>query len=1138
MEVTSLIKELRENKVAVKLVDDQLEVSLLGDSITPELLGKLKANKQGMVDYLSAISSSNNFQEIPKIAKSESYSVSNAQLRIWLESQDIEASIAYHMPFEIYLQDGCNLDFLEKSIQYVIKRHEILRTVFRYNEDKELRQYILPEESVEFKLGCQDFSQEDRSEEQAQKFISDYSNLPFDLSNDLLIKASVLQYSDDTSIFFCVLHHSICDAWSIPVLKQEILSAYSSFQSGKVPELPALNIQYKDYVSWNKNNLEDESLNTQKSYWLNQFKDEIPVFDFPAKNARPTIKTYNGQTLKASFGSVLTEKIKDYQQEKGGSLFMVMLSTLYVMLSRYTGNDDLVVGSPFAAREHVDLKNQIGFYTNTLALRNRIDGGDSFNSFFEKVKKSVLEAYNNQQYPFDRLVKDLKLKKDLSRNPIFDVMLVVLPSDQNTVTQIELESEDEIVVLKANKTSKFDFLFYVEETQGDLALRIEYNTDIYDEELVRQFIGDYKKMTNLLLSKPKQSMSSINYLPETGLVNSTIDLQEYNSQTVMEMFEAQVARTPDATALCYKNKKLTYLELNEEANQIANYLREQYPQIKGKNIGVLLGRSQFNVTAMFGILKAGACYVPIDIQYQEERKNFILKDAKIDVVLSTSEIAALSNVEAVKVIELDTFDFSNCKKNNPTILNELGESAFVIYTSGSTGNPKGVAQTHRMLNNLIQWNKYDANIPSGLKHLQYCSFSFDVSLQDCWFVLSSGGTLYITPESMKIDFPRLAEYIVTNKIEVLSFPFSALSNFFKYIDEDFEKGQSLRHIISSGEQLTLDKAMVDFFIESPEIKLHNHYGPSETHVVTSHTISAERGDIIRHVPIGRPLPNTTIYLLDKQQQPVPKNVTGEIYVGGANVANGYLNLPDLTAERFIENPFRKGERLYKTGDLAFLDMNGVLNYLGRGDNQVKIRGYRIELNAIKNKLLTRTEIHQVHVDVLEHNDENVIAAYVCAETEVDKQELKSHLRKSLPEYMVPAYIMQLDQMPLTSNGKVNKKQLPKINETSITKANYIPPETSTEKEIATLWEMLLSISTVGLNDNFFELGGHSLHITRMLYDINETFGINLSIKNILSSQNIQELAQVIDEEILFANGISTNQSVNIENQKKSTVWEI
>ncbi|KLT71301.1 non-ribosomal peptide synthetase [Flavobacterium sp. ABG] len=1129
METIFLIKELREKGVAVKLVGNQLEVSLLKETVEDEVVEIVRNNKEQIISYLQSISI-NKFKEIPKAKEALSYPVSNAQFRIWFESQSTTASIAYHIPFEVKLEGDYDQNSLEEAIIYILNRHEILRTVFRLNAEKEPQQQILSVQELNFNLDYEDYSEAADSLSKVNEYIKEKANVPFDLENGPLLRAALLKYDNNSYYFSCILHHIICDAWSIPILKSEILTAYKALQTNKVPALEELRIQYKDYTLWNLDNLEGASFLKQKDYWLAKLSTETPVLELPITGTRPPVKTYNGQTLKTYFNTDISNAVSIYQKNQEGSLYMVMLSTLHVMLAKYTGNNDTIIGSPFAAREHIDLHNQIGFYTNTLAIRNKVEQSDSFDTFFTAVKQSILEAHNNQQYPFEEVVKALNLKKDASRNPLFDVMLVVLPKEgAKNEEQFDDEAFSEAITVEKYTTSKFDLLVYVEETENDLlSLKVEYNTDLFEEKFITQFITHYKKIVHLLLTQPAKRIGALNYLTEKeGVLKQEATTEKYVKKCVIEFFENQVQRTPENVAVKYEDISLTYKEVNEYTNQLAHCLREKYNVTPQTNVGVILGRSHLNVLAMIGIIKAGGCYVPIDHKYHIERKEYILEDAEIQTVISTIDLFDEELSEKAAIINLDQFAFSEWDDSNLNIVNQLDDPSFVIYTSGSTGHPKGVVQTHRMLSNLIQWNIYDSGIESGLKHLQYTSFSFDVSLQDCWFVLSSGGVLFITPEAMKIDFRRLLDFIVGNAIEVLCFPFSALTNFFDFPKETFVKNHEIKHIISSGEQLMANNTLQEFLVQNPKVKLHNHYGPSETHVVTSYTMCKEENEIVSYVPIGKPVANTAIYLLDKDQQPVPKKVIGEIYVGGEHLALGYLKLPDLTNERFIANPFEKDERLYKTGDLAYEDYTGNIIYLGRNDNQIKIRGYRIELEEIKNVILIQDHVNQAFVDVVNKENEQLIVAYIVPTALIDRLYLKKQLSKVLPDYMLPSHIVILDEIPLTPNGKINKKALPEIDDSALVTTQYTAPETEIEKQLAEIWKELLGIDKVGILDNFFELGGHSLRMHKMLNQIKTELTTEITFELFLSDPTIESVALHIENLKSLQNQVTLTEKKKI-----------
>ncbi|MEO8240558.1 MAG: amino acid adenylation domain-containing protein, partial [Flavobacterium sp.] len=1027
----------------------------------------------------------------------------------------------------------------EQALLYVIDRHEILRTVLRLNSENELNQYILPLDKINFKVDYKDFSAVDNVLTEIDKHIETVTNAEFDLENGPLIRVALLKYQSNSYYFYCNMHHIICDAWSIPILKNEILQAYNALKAGNIPLLPELKIQYKDFAAWSLQNLKEASFTKQKAYWLEKFSGQIPVLDFPVKGIRPPVKTYEGETLKTYFNKETSGLIQSYQKSKGASLHMIMTATLHVILAKYTGNEDIIIGSPFAAREHIDLNNQIGFYTNTLAIRNKLEKSDSFDTFFNQVKQTLLEGLTNQQYPFEELVKELKLRKDPSRNPLFDVMLVVMPKTGSNNHQSDNDDDLETITKEKNTTSKFDLLVYVEEAENDLlSLKIEYNTDLFEEKFIRQFIAHYKKIVALLLTQPEEKISTLNYLEgQIGIQNHEIDLQRYKEETVISFFENQVKTTPDAVALVYDNVTMTYRQINNYSNQIAEYLRENHDITPNTNVGVLLNRSQYNVIAMLGVIKSGGCYVPVDNKYLGERKKYIIKDAAIETILTTGDIRV--GVDNVDIIYLDEFEFTEQLVENPSVVNNIEDHSFIIYTSGSTGNPKGVIQTHKMLCNLIQWNINDSGIETGLKHLQYTSFSFDVSLQDVWFVLGSGGMLYITPESMKLDFDSLSHYITENKVEVLCFPFSALSSFFDFTNQEFFDRHQLKHIISSGEQLIVGRSLEKFLLEFPHVKLHNHYGPSETHVVTSYTLSAQAGNIINYVPIGKPLPNTTIYLLHHNLQPVPEKVIGEIYVGGYNLAKGYVNLPELTQTRFILNPFDAAQKLYKTGDLAYVDFSGTLIYLGRNDTQVKIRGYRIELEEIELQILKfSNSIEHAVVEAKKINNENVLAVYYVSQSDLNKNEIVSFLKSKLPDYMIPNFYIKLENIPLTSNGKVDRKALPNVVLENNISSEYVAPTNETETKLAAIWQEILNVEKVGIMDNFFELGGHSLYVVRMIYKINEVFGIKMKMKDVFTMQNIYELAQSVENEVVFTTGINAIISEDITNNKNSEIWEI
>ncbi|QJB31663.1 amino acid adenylation domain-containing protein [Chitinophaga oryzae] len=1107
MEIVSVIKAIREKGIAVRLVNGQLEADIPLSHRNEETIGLLKNNKPEIIAYLEALAGKEKYAPIPRVPNAACYPVSGAQLRLWLESQQEQASRAYYTGFQLLLPQGTP-DMLEKAVCHIAHRHEILRTVFIADEHQDIFQRVVAPEDFKVALRIVDYSGQTHFQEDIKAQIRDDAQQLFDLQHGPLFRVIVFLLPQNQLLLHWAMHHIISDAWSLPVLQEEITKAFTAYQAGTDPALPPLKIQYRDYTAWALQQLEGGQLASQRQYWLQQLEGELPVLSFPLKGVRPPVKTYQGETITTRLPEQVSRMMSQYALSHNSTLFTVALTSLHIILNKYTGASDIIIGSPFAAREHPDLKEQVGFYTNTVALRNEIKATDTFHTFFSQVKQTVEAAHKHQQYPFEEVVKSLRLKKDASRNPVFDVMLVVLP-DNNPGTALSDDYD-----LKENTGSKFDLLVSITGNKDALSLSLEYNTDLYDRQLVLQFMKHFRQLLTAVFDHPEKPLAEISYLPAADYAFAAGEIKpSYVSESVISLMESQVEKTPDGIAVVFKDEQLTFRQLNDQANQLADYLRKMHGAGPGVNIGVMLERSHLSVLAMIAVIKSGACYVPIDHKYQKERIRYIMQDADLSLVLSSRDIAEGTVPDGTAFTDLHDFNYADWSSRNPALVNQPSDPSFLIYTSGSTGKPKGVVQTHSMLNNLIHWNICESGIDTGLRFLQYNSFSFDVSVQDSWFVCSSGGTIYITPEEMKADFQALSAYIVEHEIETLCFPFSALSNFFDRLEPSFIEQQRIRHILCAGEQLTVNKTLENFLHQYPSLRLHNHYGPSETHVVTSYTMSAALENYQAYVPIGKPLPNTDVYLLDAHRQPVPLYVTGEVYIGGANVAAGYQHLPELTAERFLHLPWA-GTVVYKTGDLAYLDSDGQLVYLGRNDNQVKIRGYRIEPGEIKSHLLASDRILQAHVDVVVKNGEKQLAAYVVPDGEVTATDIRRQLASVLPDYMVPAHVVIMEALPVTLNGKIDKASLPDVSQYTTLQTTYAAPETAVEKRLAALWMQVLSLDKVGTTDNFFELGGHSLSMYKMLNLVKKEYNIDFRLELFITDPCISSFALHV-EQLLF-----------------------
>ncbi|WP_103071074.1 non-ribosomal peptide synthetase [Aquimarina sediminis] len=1110
----NLLKELRENNVYISLQGEDIKLKFDNAKPSPELVSKIKENKKDIIKYLKKEANSNNNQiVIPKVSESDNgYPLSSSQMRLWVLSQIRESSVAYNMPFYTISNIDYNIPAFEKAITSVVGRHEILRTVFRVNDNGEVRQWVLPSEEFQVQLEFKDLSNENDSETRAVSHIEEDYFLPFNLVDGPLIRVKLIKIAENKTVFYFNIHHIISDAWSMEIITRDTSMFYNAYEKDETISLPELNIQYKDYASWQQQQLNTIAHNANKKYWIEQLKGDLPAFELSSSGERPKVKTSNGNKYSIYISNTQIDRLRAYVTEKEGTLFMGLMAILKVLMLKYTNQRDLIIGTPISGRDHIDLKDQIGFYVNTLAIRSQIKENMTFDMFFTLVKKTILDAYKYQRYPFDALVDDLHLKRDTSRSAIFDVMFV---HQSPTGDRVELKFPDvfEKEKIEYNTSSKFDLLFNFEEYVDGALLQLEYNSDIYEASFITQFISHY---INLLQELPNQSEKLINQiscltaqdLDTLKLFNNTgFDVQQ---KTVVNLFSEQVSKTPESIAVLCQNTRLTYSDLEEKSNQLANLLREEYNISQGEMVGVMLPRSVDSVIAMIGVVKAGAVYVPIDYQYPSQRISYICEDANLAIVITNKDTDAyISEAESQSVLidENILSKYPSSKSDN----SQLDSAAFVIYTSGSMGKPKGVVQTHKMLSNLIQWDIHNCRTDVGLKYLQYASFSFDVSLQDIFCTLCSSGSIYITNEQERFNYGLLKDVILSKSIEVLSFPYSALVNFFQHHSISDFSGHSIKHIVTSGEQLYVRGNLKSFLEQYPKVLLHNHYGPSETHVVTSHTMSVEKETLAYRPSIGKPIHNSTICILDDDLMPVPIGVKGEVYIGGHNLAKGYLNLTDLTNKRFIINPKEPQELLYKTGDLGFWKKDGTLEYLGRQDKQIKIRGYRVELEEIATNLIQLEEIEEAIVVIKKVLEEEYVCAYIVSHDEsMDMKEVRKGLEAVLPVYMIPNFFIRVDTIPLTSNGKINKDVLPSpLLEGIIQQEEYIPPRDEMETKLVEIWQELLGIKRIGINENFFELGGHSIKLIKLVNLYHKLFNIEIKLKELYVLTTIEKHAELI-----------------------------
>jgi amino acid adenylation domain-containing protein len=1099
--VKDLLTELRVQNINLVLNgENDLEIISYKGKISSNLVQKIKEQKESIIDYLKT----HKEESIPRlqlVEKSENYVVSSAQRSLWIVSQSESASIAYNMPSSNKLEGIYNVSFLEKAIESVIDRHEILRTVFKQDLAGEIKQVVLDRSELGFKIDFQDFRNEEDT--RITNFIEQDSIKPFDLAKGPLLRVSLLQTSDDCYILYFNLHHIIGDGWSMEVLNKEVLSFYQAYESNINSDLPELRIQYKDYAAWEYNQFETGKMQPHKEFWLESFSGKLPVLNLPSYRVRPKLKTYNGHYLLSYIPSMEVQRFKKMVQSEGGTLFMGVVAVLKILLHKYTSERDIIIGFPIVDRTDLELKNQIGFYIKILALRNQLEVEDSFLTFFKKVKQNIFSAFKYQDYPFEKLVGDIKIARDVSRSPIFDI----------SVTFHNITSGDDRIICDADchkiesdsyENCKNDIEFHFQEVGDFMSFNVNYNTDVYDEQMIRRFMLNYKHLFSEIINNPNENINNINYL--SGEEKRQLLLEFNNTKvdypkdkTVIDLFENQVEKTPDAIAVVFEDRELSYKELNDLSNQLSYSLQNDYGIEKGDMVGVQLNRSEWSIISILGIMKSGGVYVPIDQELPSKRKAFMAEDTGLKLLITeTSFILELDfyegNVFSIDVEFLSSSDFQSLKRDLKT-----SDLAYIIYTSGSTGNPKGVMIEHLgLLNTVLSQVQL---FKSYKKSLQFASFSFDASIWEVFITLLSGSSLYVINENVRKDIKLFESYIKDNNIEIATLPPAYL----KLLNVDSLEG--LKVLITAGESAVYDKV-------SEYLKFgtyYNAYGPTETSICGT-MLKVEKGSKLNSliIPIGTPISNTSIYILDNFSNLQPEGVIGEIHIGGSGLARGYLNQPELTSEKFITNPFVEGERIYKTGDLGRWLPDGNIEYHGRIDDQVKIRGYRIELGEIEELISNQDFISQsvVIVKEKEKEKEKYIVAYYVSEHDIDKKELQNSLSKVLPEYMLPSYYIQLELIPLTINGKIDRKALPNLKDEDLIKEEFVAARTKEEEILVSVLSDVLKHNQISVRDNLYNLGVHSIIIIQIVSRLKQ-LSYTIAIEEFLNYPVIEDLAVFI-----------------------------
>jgi amino acid adenylation domain-containing protein/non-ribosomal peptide synthase protein (TIGR01720 family) len=1057
--------------------------------------------------------------------------LSFAQQRLWFLAQLEPDNPFYNVSAVVRLQGKLNFQALQDSLQEIINRHEVLRCNFQTIKEKPV---AFIHSSKIFFFPVFDISELtiNQQKSEVKKLASQEAQQPFDLSSDLLLRAKLLRLNLEEHILLFTMHHIVSDGWSIGVLIHELATLYKAFCEGKTSSLPELPIQYGDFAIWQQEYLQGEALTSQKNYWKQKLSGSLPVLELPTDYPRPAVQSYKGKNYSFTLPKSLTTALKTLSQQTGTTLFMTLLTAFKILLYRYSQQDDIIIGTAIANRNLPQIEKLIGFFVNTLVLRTDVSGNPSFLDLLARVKETTLDAYTHQDLPFEKLVEEIQPERNLSHSPLFQVWFSL---NNSPMPALEIGELTLAISEADSETAQFDLSLNMVEREEELIGIFEYSSDLFNTDTINRIAEHFQTLLAGIIANPKQQIA---LLPLLTKAEENDLLWKWNDTEVAypvdkcihELFAAQVESTPDAVAVVYENQQLTYRELNAKANQLAHYLHSLgvKPEVL---VGICVERSLEMVIGLLAILKAGGVYVPLDPNYPQQRLAYMLEDSQPRVLLTQQHLLETLPTHGSQVICIDSQWELITRENtaNPVSYTTVDNLAYVIYTSGSTGKPKGAMNSHRGVCNRLLWMQETYQLTAADTVLQKTPFSFDVSVWEFFWTLITGARLVVAqPEGHK-DPNYLVNLIIQQQITTLHFVPSMLQAFLEA--ENVEKCQSIKRVIASGEALPTQ--LQQRFFHRLDAQLHNLYGPTEAAIDVTFWQCQDNANSQNTVPIGRPIANIQIYVLDKYLHPVPVGVTGEIYIGGVGVGRGYLNRPQLTAEKFIPNPFsdEPSARLYKTGDLARYLPNGEIEYLGRIDNQVKVRGFRIELGEIEAVISQYPQVRETVVNVREEvilrEDELIskqLVAYIVAQPQqlLSIDELRRFLENKLPNYMVPSAFVMLKALPLTANGKLDRRALPAPDIRPELEAAFIAPQTTAEKQLADIWAQVLGLEKVGVNDNFFALGGDSILSLQIISKANQA-GLYLTPKQMFQYQTIAQLAAVVgtSNEIITEQGLVT-----------------
>ncbi|WCN79541.1 non-ribosomal peptide synthetase [Micromonospora sp. LH3U1] len=1050
------------------------------------------------------------------------------QQRLWFMDRLNPGSAFYTVGWLLHWPQSLDTETLRSALRELIMRHETLRTTFRLH-DSRVWQVIGDEAAVE--LAEAEASGEEGPREAVQRLGLDWWGQPLDLAEGPLLRVLAVRLTATESVLVFSAHHTVVDGYSIRLFNRELRQLYQAAATGEPAQLPELPVQYADYAAWQQQWLQEERLRPHLDYWKEQLADAPTLINLPLDRPRPAVQQFRGATHSGSLSDVVSHQVRQVSVDNQTTEFITVLSAFAVLLSRYSGQDKVVIGVPVASRNRIETEPLIGFLVNTVALCVDFTSEPTFAEVLDQIRWKLLDAQSHQEIPFEKIVEELKPERSASHNPVFQVMFTGLDkifkelSDEPAEPAWLREITNEGVGV-----AKFDVGLSLQETAGELRYTFEYSTDLFEARTIAAMAQHFENLIGQALTAPDAPVSGLALLgaeerhQRLELWNDTGRDDLLRPATLTELFQEQVRRTPDRIALTYEDGQLSYAELDRRANQLANALRRAGVGPESR-VGICAERSLEMVIGLYGILKAGGAYVPLDPDHPAERLAFMTRDAEVQAVLvqpRTREVVEAADLSGVPILDLSGNGATWMRESTepPAVHVHPDHLAYVIFTSGSTGKPKGAMLSHRGISNRLLWMQDAYRLGDHDRVLQKTPYSFDVSVWEFFWPLVVGAQLHVALPGGHRDPGYLAETIERQGITVLHFVPSMLQAF---LDHPSAAGscRTLEHVVCSGEALPLE--LQDRFLGLvPGVRLHNLYGPTEASVDVSYW-ECHRVEGATTVPIGRPVANTQLYVLNSAMVPVPGGVIGELFIGGVQLARGYLGRPDLTAERFVANPFGPG-RLYATGDLARYREDGAIEYAGRKDNQIKIRGHRIEVGEIEAVLAQHPALQACLITVYEASatDKRLVAFHTTVDGRtVAVEELRDHLSEQLPEYMIPAHFVALEEFPLSANGKVDRKALPSLADIvreAQQREIFVAPRTGTEQDLAAIWTRLLNVDRVGVDDDFFSLGGHSLLVASLATEVQAVWDVSLMLPMVFQNRTLGALARVIDESLADPEG--------------------